>query len=158
MSESERSTAGIAPTIWRAHWFIPTTLFFGSLLIIVVTAGDYGVVWDEPAYFHASDLHIRWIGQFVQVHDVVRAFMGDPSALAKAVGVKATRKIMEHLNNPNRAIRRMFEIRERSMNRPPPGPIQQFGAQVARSVPGIAGVGVASTTSRDEPIVSVTGP
>src|SRR5215469_15218660 len=66
MSDSERGTAGITPSLWRGHWFIPSALFFGSLLIIVVTAGDYGVVWDEPAYFHASDLHIRWIKQLVQ--------------------------------------------------------------------------------------------
>jgi len=66
MSYSERGTAGITPSLWHGHWFIPSALFFGSLLIIVVTAGDYGVVWDEPAYFHASDLHIRWIKQLVQ--------------------------------------------------------------------------------------------
>ncbi|HEY6997581.1 MAG TPA: glycosyltransferase family 39 protein [Candidatus Binatia bacterium] len=48
------------------YWFVPGALFFGSLAIVVFTAGDYGVVWDEPAYFHASDLHIEWLKKSVQ--------------------------------------------------------------------------------------------
>jgi uncharacterized protein (DUF486 family) len=48
------------------RWFIPSALFLGSLLIVIITAGDYGVVWDEPAYFHASDLHIDWFKRVVQ--------------------------------------------------------------------------------------------
>lgn len=39
--------------------------FFLSILILTgVTLKDYGVAWDEPAYFHAADLHIAWIVDF----------------------------------------------------------------------------------------------
>jgi hypothetical protein len=41
-------------------------LFFGTLLLIGATLKDYGVTWDEPPYFHASDLHMRWITDFVE--------------------------------------------------------------------------------------------
>jgi hypothetical protein len=39
-------------------------IFLGTFLLVAWTAGDYGVAWDEPNYFHASDLHIRWISEF----------------------------------------------------------------------------------------------
>lgn len=42
------------------RWFTPIALFFATLLLIATTAGDYGVTWDEPAYFHAADLHLQW--------------------------------------------------------------------------------------------------
>jgi dolichyl-phosphate-mannose-protein mannosyltransferase len=41
-------------------WFTPTALFLGVLLLIGATAKDYGVTWDEPPYFHATDLHLQW--------------------------------------------------------------------------------------------------
>lgn len=41
-------------------WITPTALFFGVLLLIGATAKDYGVTWDEPPYFHATDLHLQW--------------------------------------------------------------------------------------------------
>ena len=44
-----------------SRWLIPLVLFFGTLLLIGATLKDYGVTWDEPPYFHASDLHMRWI-------------------------------------------------------------------------------------------------
>jgi hypothetical protein len=47
-----------------SRWFIPVILFLGTLLLIGVTLKDYGVTWDEPPYFHASDLHVRWITGF----------------------------------------------------------------------------------------------
>ncbi|TMA93897.1 MAG: phospholipid carrier-dependent glycosyltransferase [Deltaproteobacteria bacterium] len=47
-----------------SRWFIPVVLFLGTLLLIGVTLKDYGVTWDEPPYFHASDLHVRWISGF----------------------------------------------------------------------------------------------
>jgi dolichyl-phosphate-mannose-protein mannosyltransferase len=46
------------------RWSIPTTLFIGVLLLVSVTSQDYGVTWDEPPYFHASDLHINWLFDF----------------------------------------------------------------------------------------------
>jgi hypothetical protein len=47
------------------HWTICIALFLGSLLLIAVTLNDYGVTWDEPPYFHASDLHVRWVIDFL---------------------------------------------------------------------------------------------
>ena len=47
-----------------ARWSIPAAFFFGVLLLVGVTTKDYGVAWDEPPYFHASDLHINWIFDF----------------------------------------------------------------------------------------------
>src|SRR5688572_16867889 len=44
-----------------SRWVIPLALFFGTLLLIGATLKDYGVTWDEPPYFHATDLHMRWI-------------------------------------------------------------------------------------------------
>jgi Dolichyl-phosphate-mannose-protein mannosyltransferase len=46
------------------RWAIPTALFLGALLLVAVTLDDYGVTWDEPPYFHASDLHINWVLDF----------------------------------------------------------------------------------------------
>jgi hypothetical protein len=47
------------------QWSIPFALFLGSLVFVAVTLKDYGVTWDEPPYFHAADLHIAWITEFV---------------------------------------------------------------------------------------------
>ncbi len=47
-----------------ARWTIPAALFLGSLLLVTATLKDYGVTWDEPPYFYASDLHFRWIIEF----------------------------------------------------------------------------------------------
>jgi Dolichyl-phosphate-mannose-protein mannosyltransferase len=46
------------------HFFrsaIPALIFFGVFLLVAATSKDYGIAWDEPAYFHASDLHVAWI-------------------------------------------------------------------------------------------------
>jgi hypothetical protein len=50
----------------RARWLIPLGLFIGAMLLVAVTSKDYGVTWDEPPYFHASDLHIGWMSTFVE--------------------------------------------------------------------------------------------
>jgi len=44
-----------------ARWFIPSALFLGALLLIGATLKDYGLAWDEPSYFHATDLHLQWM-------------------------------------------------------------------------------------------------
>ncbi len=49
-----------------SRWFLPSVLFFGTLLLIGATLSDYGVTWDEPPYFHASDLHMRWFTGLVE--------------------------------------------------------------------------------------------
>lgn len=68
--ESQLTRVAISTSAWwnsrLLYWFVPGALFFGSLAIVILTAGDYGVVWDEPAYFHASDLHIEWLKKLVQ--------------------------------------------------------------------------------------------
>jgi hypothetical protein len=43
---------------------IAATLFFAALLLVGVTLKDYGVTWDEPPYFHATDLHSYWLSGF----------------------------------------------------------------------------------------------
>jgi hypothetical protein len=48
----------------RSMRWIPCGIFFAVLLIVALTARDYGVTWDEPAYFHASDLHVQWLAEF----------------------------------------------------------------------------------------------
>lgn len=48
------------------RWLVPVILLFGSLLLIGATSKDYGVTWDEPPYYHASDLHMRWIRSFAE--------------------------------------------------------------------------------------------
>jgi hypothetical protein len=40
---------------------IPAILFFTIFFGVALTSSDYGITWDEPYYFHASDLHIHWV-------------------------------------------------------------------------------------------------
>src|SRR5689334_18869163 len=80
--ESQLTRVVIGTSAWwnsrLLYWFVPGALFFGSLTIVIFTAGDYGVVWDEPAYFHASDLHIEWLKKLVQgPHDNLSALLDD---------------------------------------------------------------------------------
>jgi hypothetical protein len=48
----------------RRPWTLPSLLFFGTLLLISATSKDYGLTWDEPAYFEATDLHVKWLTDF----------------------------------------------------------------------------------------------
>ena len=67
-----------------AHWSIPLAVFVIILLLIGSTAGDYGVVWDEPVYFYASDLHVNWIK--LATHDLAE---GNFHRLLDDEGIKA---------------------------------------------------------------------
>ncbi len=49
---------------------IPVVLFVGVLLLVGTTLKDYGVTWDEPPYFHATDLHATWLSQ--AAHNLTR--------------------------------------------------------------------------------------
>lgn len=49
-----------------ARWFIPIVLFLTALWLVGSTLKDYGVAWDEPPYFYASNLHLRW---FIELGD-----------------------------------------------------------------------------------------
>ncbi len=51
------------PAQSSARWPL-VAIFLGAFLLVAFTAGHYGVTWDEPNYFHASDLHIQWFKQF----------------------------------------------------------------------------------------------
>jgi len=42
----------------------PMGIFLGVFFLVAFTVSDYGVTWDEPAYFHASDLHSQWMDDF----------------------------------------------------------------------------------------------
>ena len=56
------------------RWSIPMALFLGSLLLVATTLKDYGITWDEPAYFHASDLQNQWLVEFGE--DLLRFDLG----------------------------------------------------------------------------------
>lgn len=43
---------------------IPLGLFLGTFLLVALTISDYGIAWDEPQYFRASDMHIQWLADF----------------------------------------------------------------------------------------------
>ena len=45
-------------------WLMPVALFLAVFLLTASTTADYGICWDEPNYFHASDLHIQWLADF----------------------------------------------------------------------------------------------
>jgi hypothetical protein len=46
------------------RWVTPIGLFLVVLILTGATLKDYGIAWDEPAYFHAADLHIAWMVDF----------------------------------------------------------------------------------------------
>ncbi|HEX5604950.1 MAG TPA: hypothetical protein VFY96_00450, partial [Candidatus Binatia bacterium] len=82
MPESQSTSVANSTNGWwdsrLLRWFVPSALFLGSLLIVIITAGDYGVVWDEPAYFHASDLHVGWLKRLLHgPHDDFSALLDD---------------------------------------------------------------------------------
>src|SRR4051812_15381355 len=50
----------------RAVKYIPLVIFLGAFLLSAATMRDYGLCWDEPLYFHASDLHMWWTAGLTQ--------------------------------------------------------------------------------------------
>lgn len=44
--------------------FTAIFLFLAALLVASATSKHYGVTWDEPPYYYASDLHLSWIAEF----------------------------------------------------------------------------------------------
>lgn len=56
-------TGGATPGKPRSTWAVPWLLGAAVFLLVVSTASHYGVAWDEPAYFYATDLKIRWFAQ-----------------------------------------------------------------------------------------------
>jgi len=45
---------------------IAALIFLGTFSIVAATAKDYGVTWEEPPYFYASELHARWLDDWVK--------------------------------------------------------------------------------------------
>ena len=66
------------------RWITPVALFLGVLLFISATAKDYGVAWDEPPYYHASDRHLKWIVEVGDnlVRDELRKSLDDANIKA----------------------------------------------------------------------------
>jgi hypothetical protein len=54
----------IAPPARNRLWIGACFLGAATFFLVAFTARDYGVTWDEPAYFHASDLHVQWLAKF----------------------------------------------------------------------------------------------
>ena len=54
----------IDPRRWLGPWIVPWLLAGGIFSLVAFTASHYGVTWDEPKYFVASDLEVRWFGEF----------------------------------------------------------------------------------------------
>lgn len=88
MPESQSTSVASSPSGWWDsrifRGFIASAIFFGSLFIIIITAGDYGVVWDEPAYFHASDLHMAWLKNLVLAPDANLSSLLDDKKITDA--------------------------------------------------------------------------
>lgn len=55
--------------LYLQRWFRPlilTWLLAGFVFLLVAsTASHYGITWDEPYYFHGSDLEIQWLSEFI---------------------------------------------------------------------------------------------
>lgn len=54
-----RGTAGLTGLVVPRilPWLLGAAVFF----LVASTASHYGLTWDEPQYFHSSDLHIQWL-------------------------------------------------------------------------------------------------
>jgi len=61
---------------WLQAWIIPWLIGGGVFFLVASTSSHYGLTWDEPNYFHASDLELRWFGEFFQ-----GILQGDPSSV-----------------------------------------------------------------------------
>ncbi len=61
---------------WLQPWIIPWLVGGGVFFLVAFTSSHYGVTWDEPNYFHASDLELQWFGEFFQ--GILR---GDPGSV-----------------------------------------------------------------------------
>lgn len=54
----------VEPKKWLQSWIVPWLIGAGAFLLVVLTIPDYGLVWDEPGYFHATELEIQWFADF----------------------------------------------------------------------------------------------
>ena len=71
----------------------------------------------------------------------------NPQALLRAGGIKAAQMLMRHINSPNRAITRMFEMRAR----PPMSPGRQITGAILPAASGVVGGQTGAETVRKRP-------
>jgi hypothetical protein len=69
----------------------PALVFLGAFLLVAATIPHYGLAWDEPWYFHAADLQVKWlsglgrellggrVGDFLRDDVIAAAWHWDPS-------------------------------------------------------------------------------
>ncbi len=60
---------------WLQTWIIPWLIGGGVFLLVASTSSHYGLTWDEPNYFYASDLELQWFGEFFR-----GVLQGDPGS------------------------------------------------------------------------------
>ncbi len=51
------------PRRWLGPWIVPWLLAGGIFSLVAFSASHYGLTWDEPNYFVASDLEVQWFGE-----------------------------------------------------------------------------------------------
>ena len=63
---------------------IAALILLGTFLIVTATAKDYGVTWDEPPYFYASELHVRWFDDLLRnlAHGQIQRSLSDENIKA----------------------------------------------------------------------------
>ena len=59
---------------WLRPWIAACLLGGGVFLLVAFTASHYGLTWDEPNYFVASDLEVQWFGELFR--GLVRGDLG----------------------------------------------------------------------------------
>ena len=96
-----------------AVWLVPVCLFVGVFLVTAGTLSDYGLAWDEPDYFRASDLEIQWLADFARnlfhgrvaesLHDevVTKAWRWDPYHVAHPPLSRILSGLSKTLLSPN---------------------------------------------------------
>ncbi len=62
------------PQRWLGPWIVPWLLAGGIFSLVAFTTPHYGIVWDEPPYFVASDLEVQWFGELFR--GLVRGDLG----------------------------------------------------------------------------------
>ncbi len=50
---------------WFRPWILYGLIAGLSFFLVASTASHYGITWDEPYYFHGSDLEIQWLSELI---------------------------------------------------------------------------------------------
>lgn len=62
------------PQRWLGPWIVPWLLAGGIFSLVAFTTPHYGITWDEPNYYVASDLEVQWFGELFR--GLVRGDLG----------------------------------------------------------------------------------